>query len=240
MNATNLTDGQEGEWGDACLACGLKLWLRCRALSAWVFWLWCDGEVLRHSAALSCWHRKRAGWAVHRRPESGWITTGLVRFGLDRQLHGQWLHTEGGSYSAMEPLAAWGLVGRSTSLKQETTPLMVTRSKIKWGFMRCTYRHARTHTHTHSTHTHVNRHSATTISVMAAPWTPAEESRVTFPQQLPNILVFTEKTTNDWEAANKDISDWCDSSKTQRETTLHLGQWLMSLWNERIAWIILM
>lgn len=55
------------------------------------------GGVLRHSAALSCWHRKRAGWAVHGRPESGWITTGSVGFGFGSAAPpgGQRLLTEG-------------------------------------------------------------------------------------------------------------------------------------------------
>lgn len=136
LNATNLMDGQKRDWGDVGLACGLNCdWGDMLSL-LWVFWLWCDGEVLRHSAALSCWHRKRAGWAVHGRPESGWITTGLVKFGLDWQLPGQWLLTEGGSYSAMELLAAWGLVWGACQSNKKPQPPKGTKASTKWGFMR--------------------------------------------------------------------------------------------------------
>lgn len=46
--------------------------------------LWRDGEVLRHSAALSCWHRKMGGlgspWKARVRLDYNWI--GRVQLGL--------------------------------------------------------------------------------------------------------------------------------------------------------------
>lgn len=51
--------------------------------SAWSL-LWCDGEVLRHSAALSCWHRRMGGlgspWKARVRLDHNWI--GPVQSGL--------------------------------------------------------------------------------------------------------------------------------------------------------------
>lgn len=82
--------------------------------------------ILRHSAALSCWHKKRRREAGAARPE---MRLEFYQFGLSflfflfifKEGSGQSLLREGGTNSAMEPGTTFGGVGGACQSNEKRT-----------------------------------------------------------------------------------------------------------------------
>lgn len=141
--------------------------------------LWCDGEVLRHSAALSCWHRKRAGPGSPRearvRLDNNW--TGRVQFGSEAP----WPAAVRGGRCLQCSGASGGVAtGRRVSGCTVRPP-----NQPSWNLK---------HTHTHIR-----------TNVMTAPWTPMRN--IAIPPQHLNALLSTE-TTRKWLTGSRQGREW--------------------------------